>query len=76
MLGWTILLLWANRRPVERRGVLLITSVVILGLMASGLFAVSAGFMSFTGVAPILVFQVLLIALFTTSYVGSVRRDR
>jgi len=29
MLGWTILLLWADRRPVERRGVLMITNFVI-----------------------------------------------
>ena len=76
MLGWTILLLWADRRPEERRGVLIITDVVILGLMASGLLAVSAEFMSLVAAAPILVFQVLLIVLFTSSYLGSVRRDR
>jgi len=29
MLGWTILLLWADRRPAERRGVLMITNFVI-----------------------------------------------
>lgn len=76
MLGWTILLLWADRRPEQRRGVLIITDVVILGLMASGLFAVSSGFMSLGSVAPSLVFQVLLIVLFTSSYLGSVRQDR
>jgi CHASE2 domain-containing sensor protein len=76
MLGWTILLLWADRRPEERRGVLLITNIVILGLMASGVFAVAAGFMSPAVAAPILVFQVSLIALFTSSYVRSVRRNQ
>lgn len=76
MLGWTILLLWADRKPRERRGVLIITNVVILGLMASGLFAVSSGFISLGRVAPSLVFQVLLIVLFTSSYLGSVRRER
>jgi hypothetical protein len=25
MIGWTVLLLWADRKPVERRGILLIT---------------------------------------------------
>ena len=75
MLGWTILLIWANRKPVERRGVLLITNVVILGLMASGLFAVSAGYMPVAAVVPILVFQAALIVLFTSSYVAS-RRER
>lgn len=75
MLGWTILLLWADRKPVERRGVLLITDVVILGLMASGLFAVSADFMSLTSVVPMIVFQMLLIVLFTSSYIASRRQE-
>src|SRR5208283_3709686 len=44
MLGWTVLLIWADRRPVERKGVLLITAVpVVAGLMLAGLFAVVAG---------------------------------
>jgi peptidoglycan/LPS O-acetylase OafA/YrhL len=34
MLGWTLLLVWADRRPIERRGVLLLT----VFLFASGLF--------------------------------------
>jgi hypothetical protein len=75
MLGWTILLIWANRKPVERRGVLLITNVVILGLMGSGLCAASAGHMPVAAVVPILVFQAALIVLFTSSYVAS-RRER
>ena len=71
MLGWTILLLWADRNPVERRGVLLITNVVILGLIASALFAVSADFMSLATVVPLIGFQIALIALFTSSYIVS-----
>jgi hypothetical protein len=36
MAGWTALLLWADRRPVERRGVLLLTIVpVLVGLDAA-----------------------------------------
>ena len=68
MLGWTILLLWADRRPVDRRGVLLITNVVILGLVASDIAAVRAGFVLFTSLAPLLAFQVILIILFGGSY--------
>ena len=71
ILGWTVLLLWANRKPVERRGVLLITNVVVLGLMGSGLFALSAGYMPIAAGLPVLVFQGLLIVLFTSSYVAS-----
>jgi len=68
MLGWAILLLWADRRPVDRRGVLLITNVVILGLVASDIAAVRAGFVLFTSLAPLLAFQVILIILFGGSY--------
>ena len=74
MLGWTILLLWANRKPVKRRGVLLITNVVVLGLMGSNLFALSAGYMPVAAAIPILVFQGMLIALFTSTYLASKRQ--
>lgn len=38
MAGWTVLLLWADRKPVERRGVLLLTICpVMLGLDAASI---------------------------------------
>jgi hypothetical protein len=39
--------------------------------MGSGLYAVSAGFMSLAAAGPLLAFQALLIALFASSYVVS-----
>jgi hypothetical protein len=34
MLGWTVLLIWADRKPIERKDVLLITAIpVVLGIM-------------------------------------------
>ena len=37
MVGWTVLLLWADRKPVERRGILLLTVFpVIVGLALAG----------------------------------------
>jgi hypothetical protein len=74
MLGWTLLLLWADRKPEERRGVLLLAIVVVLGLMGSGLFAMSTGFMPNATGMPVLVFQGLLILLFISSYIASVRQ--
>jgi hypothetical protein len=71
MLGWTILLLWADRKPVERRGVLIITIVVIFGLMGSSVFAQSSGFMPARSIVPVIMFQSTLIALFGYSYVAS-----
>ncbi len=33
MLGWTILLLWADRKPIERKDILLITAIpVVIGI--------------------------------------------
>jgi len=41
MLGWTALLLWADRKPLERKGVLLITLLpVVLGLVVNEIVAV------------------------------------
>lgn len=69
MLGWTLLLVWADRRPLERRGVLLITNVVIVGLLVTDISAVQVGFVSPSAMAPLLILQVLLIIVFTGSYV-------
>lgn len=68
MWGWTILLLWADREPVPRRGVLLITNGVILGLIACNGFAVKAGYMPFAAGASMVAFLILLFVLFTGSY--------
>jgi len=32
MTGWTLLLLWAVKKPIERRTVILLTSFVVIGL--------------------------------------------
>jgi hypothetical protein len=73
MLGWTLLLIWADRRPLERRGALLITNIVIVGLLATDISAVRAGFVSLASMAPLLVLQVLLLILFSASYVRAGR---
>lgn len=71
MLGWTILLLWADRQPVERKGVLPITCLVIIGLAASDLFAMSHGLLVLPSLVAILALQVALVVLFTFSYVAA-----
>lgn len=69
MLGWTALLLWADRSPVERRGVLLLTVLVIAGLAANQLVAVRAGFLPLGPVAAIWGLQAALTVVFLYSYV-------
>jgi predicted CoA-binding protein len=71
MIGWTLLLLWADRKPVDRRGVLPITVLVIAGLAWAGSYAVSEGLIAPARMAPTWVLQALLAALFTYSYFRS-----
>ena len=69
MFGWTLLLIWGYRRPVERRGLLLITIFpVIAGLVATGIWAVAAGHLPFSQVAPSLIVGPALMGLMGYSY--------
>jgi drug/metabolite transporter (DMT)-like permease len=68
MFAWALLLIWADRRPLERRGVLLPTIFVILGLLSAGLFAVASGIFPITRIVPTSILGVALIALMGFSY--------
>jgi hypothetical protein len=69
MFGWTALLLWAYRRPMERRGVLLLTIFpVIGGLVASGVWAVAAGHFPVQKIVPSSILGTALIILMGFSY--------
>ena len=72
MLGWTCLLIWADRKPLERRGVLLLTVVpVVAGLFASGVYAVAAGMVELGYLLPMFVMQVLISIFFLYAYLRS-----
>lgn len=68
MLGWTVLCLWAARRPVERRGVAALTVLVIYGLALTELAAVASGAMALRRVVPTWCLQAALLALFAGGY--------
>lgn len=69
MLGWTALLLWADRRPLERRGVLPLTVFpVVAGLAANEAAGVADGFVAAGAVVPIWILQAALTALFLGSW--------
>jgi len=39
MLGWTFLLIWADRKPIERKDILLLTIIpVVIGIMIINIF--------------------------------------
>lgn len=68
MIGWTALLYWADRKPVERRDVVLLTLLVILGYTAFLIYAIAAGFTPLRGSIDELIREALMIALFAFSY--------
>ncbi len=68
MLGWTLLLLWASRRPIERRFVAALTVVVIYGLVLTEILAVGSGALSAWRMAPTWFLQAVLLALFAGAY--------
>jgi len=69
MLGWTFLLVWADRKPLERKGVLLLTVFpVITGILLAEIYSVTKGLITFEKMLPTGIFLFVLIALFIFSY--------
>ena len=72
MLGWVCLLIWADRRPVERRGVLLLTIFPVLtGLVISGVYAVTSNMIPINKMLPTWIMQGILALLFGFSYLNA-----
>lgn len=76
MLGWTFLLIWADRKPLERKGVLLLTIFpVIVGLMATSIVTYAAGFATVGTLVLNLVVETALIVLLAFSYWNARKRN-
>ena len=74
MTGWTFLLLWAVREPIERRVVILLTAFpVVFGLFIVALIGVLAG-NTFT--IWILIKSIILFISMVTSYILAGKMDR
>ena len=68
MFGWTALLLWANRKPMERKGVLLLTIFPVTGLVATLVWAAASDRLSVARILPSVILCVVLVALMGFSY--------
>ena len=68
MLGWTGLLIWAYRRPIERRFVAALTVFVIYGLALTEVVAVLSGRLAVWRMVPTWCLQVALLCLFAGAY--------
>jgi hypothetical protein len=68
MLGWTVLLIWAYQRPLERRFVAALTVLVIYGLVATEVVAVATGRLALWRMVPTWILQATLLTLFASGY--------
>ncbi len=69
MFGWTALLLWGNIKPLERKGILLLTIFpVITGLLGTGIWAAASGLFPAEKIIPSSILGLALILLMGFSY--------
>ena len=72
MFGWTLLLIWADRKPMERKGVLLLTAFpVVFGLALNNISSVASGLRPLSSTLPELALQSALTILFIFSYLNA-----
>jgi len=72
MAGWTFLLIWADRKPVERRGIILLTIFPVkFGLDLANIYLFVYKYVTIGDMIPSWIMAVLLYALFIFSYVNS-----
>ncbi|HMK45821.1 MAG TPA: hypothetical protein VK436_04285 [Methanocella sp.] len=71
MIGWTALLLWADRKPLERKDILLITLFPIVGSSLNNILGILSGLMTLQGVTISLVCQAALTSLYIYSYLNA-----
>jgi hypothetical protein len=72
MAGWTVLLIWADRKPVERRDILLITLYPVLsGLILVCIYAVVQGMIKFEYMVPTFIMQGILFIFDHVAYIQS-----
>ena len=71
MICWTILLIWAYMKPVERRFLALLTLFVIIGLVLAEIMALINGVIELNYLIPSFILQVILSILFSLGYLGT-----
>jgi len=69
MAGWTLILIWAYKRPLERRFIALLTILVIIGLIATEIFAITNGSININKMISTLILQIVLLGLFGFSFI-------
>jgi hypothetical protein len=69
MLGWTALLFWAQRRPVERADILMLTLTPVVTILAGAAVLVArSGQIALSNLAPMFILYVMVFCIYTPSY--------
>ena len=69
MLGWTMLLFWTGRKPIERRGVFLCLIPVILSYFIVEITGININVLSLYQTIPTFILQSILFSLTIISYI-------
>jgi cation transport ATPase len=79
MAAWTLLLIWADRSPINRRGVLLLTVPIAIGIGYSLYYLVASGVVSKTSIiflaGPMVTASLFFAAYLTACKIGRVDRS-
>lgn len=72
MVGWTALLIWGSIKPVERKGILILTVFpVIIGIVLAQIYAVYAGYIEVARIFPLWIHLALISIYFLFAYLNS-----
>ena len=68
MLGWTIILFWADRKPIERSGIFICLIPVIIGYFIVEIIGIQIGILGLNKTFPSFILQSILLGLSITSF--------
>ena len=66
--SWGCMLIWADRKPLERKWILMPTLLIVLLLLIAGIYSLSAGVIEYSIIRTYFIIQPALIALWGFSY--------
>ncbi len=77
MLGWTILLFWAQLKPIERADILLITLFPVVTILAiAGVLLIRTYQVSFQNMLPMFLLYVIAYSIFIPSWVWAKKQQK
>jgi hypothetical protein len=76
MLGWTVLLFWAQLKPIERADILLITLFPVVTLLAvAAVLVAKSNQISFSSLLPMFVLYFVVYCTFIPSYLWAKKQN-